>query len=284
MSPIQIDLSRLAIHTQTNKPWSLIQCIKAYSTAGIKAISVWRDVLEPVGAKAAGQMLRDAGMHVPALVRGGFFAATDLTARQSAIDANRRCIDQAAAIGAEMVVLVVGAVPGVPHSESRKQVTEGIAEILDHAAAARVQLAIEPLHPMYAADRSCINRMAEARSLRAASKPAGRYCRRRLSRLVGPPISNLKSPWQAGKKPCLPFISVIGVFKPAIFLPIAASWAMAAFPSPLFALGSKQPAFVDTTKSKYFQIIIGRWINMNTSPKSRLHICRIHDLQFNLSA
>jgi sugar phosphate isomerase/epimerase len=159
------NLSRLAIHTQTNKSWSLAQCIAAYSAAGITGISVWRDVLEPIGAREAGRMLRDADMHVPALVRGGFFAATDLTARQSAIDANRLCIDEAAAIGAEMVVLVVGAVPGIPLSESRKQVTEGISKIVDHAAAASIKLAIEPLHPMYAVDRSCINRMAEARNV-----------------------------------------------------------------------------------------------------------------------
>ena len=77
---------------------------------------------------------------------------------------NRRCIDEAAAIGAEMVVLVVGAVPGMPMDHARQQVTEGIAAMLDHARAAKMKLAIEPLHPMYAADRSCINRMAEARA------------------------------------------------------------------------------------------------------------------------
>lgn len=159
------DLSRCAIHTQTNKPWSLAQCIAGYSAIGVNAVSVWRHTLEPIGAKAAAQMLRDAGMHVPALVRGGFFPAATEAARQAAIDQNRLCIDEAREIGAEMIVLVVGAVPGMALEEGRKQAADGIAAILDQAQAANVKLAIEPLHPMYAADKSCVNRMAQAREL-----------------------------------------------------------------------------------------------------------------------
>jgi sugar phosphate isomerase/epimerase len=158
-------LSRLAIHTQTNRPWSLAQCIEGYTAIGVHGISVWRHVLEPMGAKAAGKMLRDAGMHVPALVRGGFFPGVDAASRQAAIDMNRVCIDEAKEIGAEMVVLVVGAVPGMALDEGRKQVADGIAAIVDQAQAANVKLAIEPLHPVYAGDKSCINRMAEARAV-----------------------------------------------------------------------------------------------------------------------
>jgi sugar phosphate isomerase/epimerase len=157
------NLSRCAIHTQTNKSWSLRQCIDEYTRAGVPGISVWRNVLESIGAKAAGKMLRDSGMQVPALVRGGFFTSQDAKARQAAIDVNRVCIDEAREIGAEMVVLVVGATPGMALSDARGQVLDGMAAILDHARASHVKLAIEPLHPMYAGDRSCINRMAEAR-------------------------------------------------------------------------------------------------------------------------
>jgi len=159
------DLSRCAIHTMTNKPWTLGQCIDGYREAGIGAMSVWRNVLEPIGAKEAGKMLRAADMRVPALVRGGFFPAHDPGARAAALDVNRTCIDEAREIGAEMVVLVVGAVPGMAMAEARKQTADGIAAVLPHARAAGVKLAIEPLHPMYAADRSCINRMAEARTI-----------------------------------------------------------------------------------------------------------------------
>jgi sugar phosphate isomerase/epimerase len=151
------DLSRCAIHTFTNKPWSLAQCIAGYTKAGIHGISVWRNALEGIGAVTAGKMLRDAGMKVPALVRGGFFAAP------KALADNLTCIDEAKEIGAEMIVLVVGATPSVALEESRKVVADGIAKLLPHAQSAGVKLAIEPLHPMYAADRSCINRMAEAR-------------------------------------------------------------------------------------------------------------------------
>jgi sugar phosphate isomerase/epimerase len=159
------DFSRLAIHTMTNKPWSLRQCVDGYVRAGVKGISVWRNVIEPIGAAEAGRMLGDSGLKVCALVRGGFFAAAGAQDRQKAIDENRRCIDEAAAIGAGMVVLVGGAVPGMPLAEARRQIGEGIAAVMPHAAARKVRLAIEPLHPMYAADRSAINTMAQARAI-----------------------------------------------------------------------------------------------------------------------
>lgn len=159
------DLSSCAVHTMTNKPWTLAQCCQAYAKAGIGGISVWRNVIEPLGMDEAGRIVRGSGLKVPALVRGGFFPGVDQASRQKAIDENRLCIDEAAAIGAEMVVLVVGAVPGMPLSEARKQVAEGIAACLPHAETRQIKLAIEPLHPMYAADKSCINRMREAREI-----------------------------------------------------------------------------------------------------------------------
>ena len=169
------DLSNLTVHTMTNKPWTLRQCIDAYTSAGIGGISVWRNVIEPIGVVEAGRMLRNSGLKVPALVRGGFFPATDASDRQKAIDDNRQCIDEASEIGAEMVVLVVGAVPGMPMNEARKHVTDGIGALLPHVVDRNVKLAIEPLHPMYAADRSCINRMREAREV----------CEQLRSRMVG---------------------------------------------------------------------------------------------------
>jgi sugar phosphate isomerase/epimerase len=159
------DFSRLAVHSMTNKPWSLEQCVEHYAAAGIPGISVWRNVIEPIGLDEAVRVIRGSGLSVPALVRGGFFPATDAVSRQRAVDENRRILDEAKTIGARMVVLVVGAVPGMPLSEARQQTAEGIAGCLEHAQATGVQLAIEPLHPMYAADRSCINRMAEARKI-----------------------------------------------------------------------------------------------------------------------
>jgi len=162
-------LERCAVHTLTNKPWSLAECLEHYAAAGIGGISIWRNVFAPeeggIGLAEAERLVKASGLAVPALVRGGFFPATDEAQRTASIDHNRRCIDEAATLGAEMVVLVVGAVPGMPLAEARRQVRDGIAAVLPHAEAAGVRLAIEPLHPMYAADKSCINRMAEAREI-----------------------------------------------------------------------------------------------------------------------
>ena len=156
-------LSTAAVHTITTKHWSLQECCHKFAAAGFGGICVWRNAIEAVGLPEASRIVKDSGLTVPSLVRGGFFASDDSSKRTAAIDENKRCIDEAAAIGAEMVVLVVGATVGVPLEESRKQVAEGLSLCLDHAAASGVKLAIEPLHPMYAADRSCINRMKEAR-------------------------------------------------------------------------------------------------------------------------
>lgn len=159
------DNSRLAVHTFTNKPWSLRECLEHYGRAGVRGVSVWRNVIEPIGADEAATLLDDSPLEVVSLVRGGFFPSKDSGKRQAAIDENKLIIDEAKTVGAPMVVLVVGAEPGLPLDEARKQVAEGIAAVSGHAEAAGVKLAIEPLHPMYAADRSCVTTMTEAREI-----------------------------------------------------------------------------------------------------------------------
>jgi sugar phosphate isomerase/epimerase len=159
------DLSRCAIHTVTTRPWTLEQAIAAYQKAGVNAITVWRQALEPYGAHRAGELLRNAGMRVPALCRGGFFPSRDKAKRAAALDDNRKAIDEAAQIGADMVVLVCGAEPGLPLAEARQQIADGIAAVAPHARDANVHLAIEPLHPLYAADRSAVSTMRQARRI-----------------------------------------------------------------------------------------------------------------------
>ena len=153
----------------THKPWTLAECCDHYAQAGLGGASIWRDVVDPdqrgVGLDEAVRIVRGSGLAVPAYVRGGFFPDSEPTLRQQAVDLNRSILDEAAALGAEQVVLVVGAVPGMPLVEARRQVAAGIAECLPHAESVGVKLSIEPLHPMYAADRSCVNRMAEARAI-----------------------------------------------------------------------------------------------------------------------
>jgi sugar phosphate isomerase/epimerase len=164
--PVKInDFSRLCVHTITNKPWSLNQCIEKYSTAGIYGITVWRNVLEGQDLKVARQMLVDHGMHVVSVARGGFFPSIDRGKREEAIHDNCWAIEQAAAIGAPLVVLVCGADCRQSLEKSREQIKEGIIKILPSASASGVKLAIEPLHPMYAGDRSAINTLKQANDM-----------------------------------------------------------------------------------------------------------------------
>ncbi len=159
------DLARLSIHTMTTKPWTLAQSVDAFARAGVGGITVWRQHLAPYGAAEGARLIKAAGLTCTALCRGGFFPAKDAAGRQAAIDDNRKAIADAHALGAPMVVLVCGAVPGLPLSESRAMIREGIQAVEGDARAAGVVLAIEPLHPQYAADRSAITTLSEARRL-----------------------------------------------------------------------------------------------------------------------
>jgi len=152
----------------TTKPWSLHEAIDGYAAAGVPGITVWRQHLEPTGAREAGRMLKDSGLEVVSLCRGGFFPAHTDADRQKAVDDNLRAIDEAHAIGAPLIVLVCGAVPRVPLTTARAQIVEGIVSILPHAASAGVRLSIEPLHPMYADSRSAVNTMKQANDMVAA--------------------------------------------------------------------------------------------------------------------
>ena len=158
-------MTRLCVHTMTTKPWSLDDCANHFPQAGVSGITVWRQHLEGRDIRQSGDMLRSAGLEIVSLCRGGFFPAKTAQGLQAAIDDNLKAIDQAHALGAPLIVLVCGAVPGQSLEDSRKQITDGIAAVLPAAKAANVKLAIEPLHPMYADDRSAINTMAQAHTV-----------------------------------------------------------------------------------------------------------------------
>jgi sugar phosphate isomerase/epimerase len=159
------DLTKLCIHTITTRPWSLEDAVRHYSAAGVAGVSVWRHSLEGRDPAQAGRRIREAGMSVVSLVRGGFYAAADRAGRRKAIEENLRVIDEAAALEAPHVVLVCGAVPGQSLEESRRQIREGIEATLSHAGAAGVKLAIEPLHPMYADTRSAVVTLGQANDM-----------------------------------------------------------------------------------------------------------------------
>jgi len=161
------DCSHLAINTATVKAWSLEQAIEGCARAGISAIAPWRDVLQACGVKRAAKLLREHGMTVTCLCRGGMFPAVDAAGRRAALDDNRRAVDEAAEIGARCLVLVVGGLPKGSKDivGARMQVRDGLAALLPHARAVGMPLAIEPLHPMYAADRACVNTLRHANDL-----------------------------------------------------------------------------------------------------------------------
>jgi sugar phosphate isomerase/epimerase len=156
------NLDRLAVHTITTKPWDLPTACANYAAAGVRGVGVWRQWLDDRPLSESKKILDDHGCTAVSLVRGGFFPALDTASRQAAIEDNLRAIDEAAAIGAPQAVLVCGAVPGQPLTESRQQITDGIDACVEHAAANGVKLAIEPLHPMYADSRSAINTIGQA--------------------------------------------------------------------------------------------------------------------------
>jgi sugar phosphate isomerase/epimerase len=168
IAPPLRDLERLCIHTATTKPWPLERAADEYAAAGVKGITVWRDALGERNPTEAGERLRGLGLSIVSLCRGGFFPHREAAGRQKAIDDNRRAIDEAAALGAPIVVLVCGAVPGQPLATSREQIRAGIEAVLPHAEKSGVKLAIEPLHPMYADDRSAINTLGQANDLAEA--------------------------------------------------------------------------------------------------------------------
>ena len=161
----------LSLNTATvRKQGNLVEIIEACAKHGIRAIDPWRDQVAAVGLDRAARAVREAGLELSGYCRGGMFTS-DAARRGEVRDDNRRCVDEAKALGAPCVVLVVGGLPQYsrPGSEASKdiaaargQVEEALADMLDYAKQAKLPLAIEPLHPAYAADRACVNTTKQA--------------------------------------------------------------------------------------------------------------------------
>jgi len=159
------DLSRLSLNQATTQPSSLREAVEGCARAGIPAIGVWRDKLAEIGLPRAARLVRDADLHVSSVCRGGMFPAATAAERQARIEENRRAVDEAAALGADTLVLVCGPAPDKDIAAARVMVREGIAALLPYARERGVKLGIEPLHPMFAGDRSVIVTLAEANTL-----------------------------------------------------------------------------------------------------------------------
>jgi sugar phosphate isomerase/epimerase len=159
---------RLSLNQITTNRWTVAEAAEGCARAGIGWIGLWRDkVAEAGGAAAAASAVRAAGLRVSSLCRGGFFPAGDEAGRRAAIEENRRAIEDAAALGTDVLVLVCGGLPDGSRDlvAARGMVVDGIAALFDDAAACDVRLGIEPLHPMFCADRSVITTLGEANDL-----------------------------------------------------------------------------------------------------------------------
>jgi sugar phosphate isomerase/epimerase len=166
MRDFSADHRWLSLNTATvRKQGDFAEIIEACARHGIRAIDPWRDQVAAIGLDRAARAVRDAGLELSGYCRGGMFTS-DAAHRIEMRDDNRRAVDEAKALGAPCLVLVVGGLPqysrpgSAPSKDiaaARNQIEDALAELLDYARAANMPLAIEPLHPAYAADRSCVN-------------------------------------------------------------------------------------------------------------------------------
>ncbi|MBL6838091.1 MAG: sugar phosphate isomerase/epimerase [Puniceicoccaceae bacterium] len=159
------DLSRLAIHSMTTKPWDLPTACSKYSATGVPGVGLWRQWLDGRPLAESKKMLDDHGLKAVSLVRSGFYPYLNAAEKQAAFDDNIKALDEAAAVGAPQVVLVCGAKPELSLPENRRHITEGIASLVEHASKVGVKLSIEPLHPMYADCRSAVNTIGQCNDM-----------------------------------------------------------------------------------------------------------------------
>jgi sugar phosphate isomerase/epimerase len=180
MRDFSADHRWLSLNTATvRKQGNLAEIIEACARHGIRAIDPWREQVAGVGLERAVRAVRDAGLALSGYCRGGMFTS-DAAHRLEVRDDNRRVVDEAKALGAPCIVLVAGGLPQYSRpgshasrdiSGARAQVHDAIAEMLEYARAANMPLAIEPLHPAYAADRACVNTTKQALDICEALDP-----------------------------------------------------------------------------------------------------------------
>jgi len=177
-----LSINTATVRRQRGEDVPLPEILDACAARGIRAVSPWRDQVAAAGLDATARQLRALGLALSGYCRGGMFTYVDAAGQRACRDDNRHALDEACALGAPCLVLVVGGLPGAltgqPASRdmaaAREQVAQGIAGLLEDARERRMPLAIEPLHPMYAADRACINTLAQALDLCDALDPQRR--------------------------------------------------------------------------------------------------------------
>ncbi|MGW1169554.1 sugar phosphate isomerase/epimerase family protein [Streptomyces sp. NPDC002550] len=161
------DLARFSINQMTVKQLSLPELADSCGQLGVSQVGLWREPVREYGLEATAKLVRDAGLTVTSLCRGGFFTAIDPEERARALDDNRRAMDEAATLGTDTLVLVSGGLP--PGSRdlraARERIADALTELVPYAEDHGVRLAIEPLHPMYASDRCVVSTLTQALDL-----------------------------------------------------------------------------------------------------------------------
>ena len=158
--PLNLSLNLATVRVQ----WKLPQAVEAAARHGFVGVAPWCEMVQETGIAESARIFKANGMRVTGYCRGGLFGAGGRENFKAAIDDNKRMIDEAAAIAAEGIVVIGGGLaPGSRDlAAARAMFVEGLAAVLPHARACRVPLALEPMHPMYAADRGCITTLKEA--------------------------------------------------------------------------------------------------------------------------
>ncbi len=166
-------LARLSLNQRTTANWSLREAIDGAVAAGLPAIGLWREPVAEVGVDVARRWVDDAGLRVSSLCRGGFFTASDPAARAAAHEDNLRALDEAAGLGTKALVLVPGGLPPGDKdlTGARTRAAEAIAALVPAAVERGVTLGIEPMNPIYAADRGVISTLAQALDIAEAFAP-----------------------------------------------------------------------------------------------------------------
>ena len=175
-----LSINTATVRKSRGEDLPLPRILDAIAERGIRAISPWRDQVAAAGLANVSKQVRALGLELSGYCRGGMFPAVDAAGLRAARDDNRRAVDEAAELHAACLVLVVGGLPGALQGQAahkdialaRTQVQDGIAELLEYARQAKMPVAIEPLHPMYAADRACVNTMEQALDICDAVDPA----------------------------------------------------------------------------------------------------------------
>ncbi|MEV5926921.1 sugar phosphate isomerase/epimerase family protein [Streptomyces cellulosae] len=161
------DLTRFSINQMTVKQLTLPDLVTACRDLGVPAVGLWREPVQEYGVEAAAGLVRDAGLAVTTLCRGGFLTAVDADERTAALADNRRAVDEAATLGTDTLVLVSGGLP--PGTKdlraARERIADALTELAPYAEDHGVKLAIEPLHPMFASDRCVVSTLTQALDL-----------------------------------------------------------------------------------------------------------------------